>query len=147
METTEKPQKKNKRGTIISIIMITNIVIVFILTIFSKYWHNSGYSYRNILSFILWENYPLDVITYIMPFIGIIYLAITKTTKKIIKYSIWVSCIILLSIIIQCWFNSVLVLKDYRHEYFNLYYSWTEENPFKTLDTWFNLLYFIKGGK
>ena len=132
--------KNNRIGKILIGIMAIDIVIIFILPIFSNFKDIPDIIYKELFFMELSMKYPLQLITYLLPYIGIIYLA-TKTPKKIIKYIIGWCTMIFISIIIAGKINNISVLNKYKYEYLKC----IDSTGFENIETGYNFLNFVKG--
>ncbi len=92
-------------------------------------------------------NYPLAPITYLLPFVGIIYLALVIPKDKIMKrirYVIAVVTMIIVCYIIARWIHTADGFVNYRYDYFYEVRDMSGyENIWEDLTTWYTMMDFI----
>jgi len=132
----------NRIGKILIGIMSIDIILLIIFTIFSSQWEITN-SFREVLSWELVINYPLGPITYLLPFLSVIYLSIITSTKKTIKYIIGILSVLILSIIVLKYINSQVYILTRMYDYYT--YDTSSNVDVSKLNTWYNLIDFIIG--
>ena len=131
------------------VLMILILSMIFLYPLAFDYSMAAEYGYRYTLLVDFWRNYPLDVITYLLPFIGIIYLTLIIPKDRMIKkirYIVAIWAIIILCGIIARWIHTKYVEKDWVYEYFKITNpERLDTGSWDSITTGYNLMDFIMG--
>ena len=137
-----KPQSRQKRLWIILAGLMTLALLMIFLYPIGYDTEITSYRVWTLVNF--WWNYPLDLITYLLPFAGIVYLTLVIPKDKIMKrirYIIAVLTVIIVCLIVVRRIHSVYVTKDWRYEYLKV----AEPESVNKYATGYNVLDFIMG--
>lgn len=137
----KSPSRQKLFWLILAGLMTLAVLMIFLCPIIFGYYPETA-NYREWLLVHFSSNYPLDLITYLLPFAGIVYLTLVIPKEKIVKkirYIIAVLSMIILCFIIVRRINSIYVMKDRRYEYMKI----TESKYASDFDTGYNVMDFV----